>query len=184
MTDRNFPKTRPVIFQSGTRALISLSQIDMNTLLTSELARVLARIGRGLRYHTRAARESLPITQSESELLRLLDRRPGIRVHDAAAELGIASNSVSTLVRQLARAGLLERTVDPLDGRAACLRLTSAASEWVTELGNAREHSIDRALMTLDQHDRDQLEAAIPAMKRLAKAISTPSMEPGQSPTS
>jgi len=140
--------------------------------LTSELARVLSRIGRGLRYHTRAAREALDITQSEGELLRLLDRRPGIRVHDAATELGIASNSVSTLVKQLARADLLERTVDPQDGRAACLRLTPSASEWVTQLGNAREQTIDHALATLDDTDRKQLEAAIPAMKRLAKAIS------------
>ena len=140
--------------------------------LTSELAKVLSRIGRGLRYHTRAAREALDITQSEAELLRLLDRRPGIRVHDAATELGIASNSVSTLVKQLAREGLLERTVDPQDGRAACLRLTSSASEWVTQLGNAREQTIDHALASLDQNDLEQLEAALPAMKRLAKAIS------------
>ncbi|MBV9580948.1 MAG: MarR family transcriptional regulator [Chloroflexi bacterium] len=140
--------------------------------LTSELARVLSRIGRGLRYHTRAEREALDITQSEGELLRLLDRRPGIRVHDAASELGIASNSVSTLVKQLARAGLLERTVDPQDGRAACLRLSPSGSEWVTQLGNAREQTIDHALASLDLTDREQLEAAIPAMKRLAKAIS------------
>ena len=143
--------------------------------LTVDLAKVLSRIGRGLRYHTRAAREALDITQSEGELLRLVDRRPGLRVQDAATELGIASNSVSTLVRQLTRAGLLERSAHPLDGRAACLRLTPSASEWVTQLGNAREQTIDRALAALDEQDRLQLEAAIPAMKRLAKAISTSS---------
>jgi DNA-binding MarR family transcriptional regulator len=139
--------------------------------LTAELARVFARIGRGLRYRTRHARAALDITHSEGELLRLVDRRPGIRVSDAALELGIASNSVSTLVKQLNRAGLLERTHDPLDGRAACLRLTPLAQEWVTQLGNAREQAIDRALATLDQHDRQMLELAIPAMNRLARAI-------------
>src|SRR3954451_24766059 len=121
--------------------------------LTAELARVLGRIGRGLRYHTRAEREALDLTHSEGELLRLLDRRPGIRVHDAAAELGIASNSVSTLVKQLARAGLLERTPDPQDGRAACLRLTPLAEEWTTQLGNAREQTLERALAALDETD-------------------------------
>jgi DNA-binding MarR family transcriptional regulator len=140
--------------------------------LTGELARVLSRIGRGLRYRTRAAREALEMTHSESELLRLLDRQPGIRVHDAALELGIASNSVSTLVKQLTRAGLLERTADPLDGRAACLRLTPSAQEWVTQVGNAREEAITRALHSLDDTDRDLIEAAVPALKRFAKAIS------------
>ena len=111
------------------------------------------------------------MTHSESELLRLLDRKPGIRVHDAALELGIASNSVSTLVKQLTRAGLLERTADPLDGRAACLHLTPSAREWVTQVGNAREEAITRALQSLDETDRDQIEAAVPALKRFAKAI-------------
>jgi DNA-binding MarR family transcriptional regulator len=154
---------------------------DTNTsTLTAELTRVLGRIGRGLRYHTRAQRESLPITQSESELLRLLDRRPGIRVHDAASELGIASNSVSTLVKQLTRAGMLQRTADPQDGRAACLRLTPLAEEWLTQLGNAREQTLERALATLDDEDRRQLEQALPAMKRLSKAIATPAVEVGR----
>ena len=141
------------------------------TGLAVELAKVFARIGRGLRYRTRAARETLDITHSEGELLRLLDRRPGIRVHDAALELGVASNSVSTLVKQLNRAGLVARTADPLDGRAACLRLTPLAEEWVTRLGNAREQAIDRALASLDEADRGVIGNALPALRRFAKAM-------------
>ena len=139
--------------------------------LTAELARLLSRIGRGLRYRTRAEREALELTQSEVELLRLLDRQPGIRVHDAALELGVASNSVSTLVKGLTRGGLIERTVDPLDGRAACLRLTTQADQWVTQLGNAREEAIARALLSLDDADRVAIEAAVPALKRFARSI-------------
>ncbi len=143
--------------------------------LAAELAKVLSRVGRGLRYHTRAARETLDVTQSEGELLRLLEHKPGLRVQDAALELGIASNSVSTLIKQLARAGLIERTADPLDGRAACLRLTPLALDWVRQVGNAREQVIERALASLDESDRALLEAAVPAMKRLARAISAKS---------
>ena len=146
--------------------------MTMAVSLAADLANVFARIGRGLRYRTRAAHEALQITHSEGELLRLLDRRPGIRVNDAADDLGIASNSVSTLVKQLSRAGLVERAADPLDGRAAHLRLSPLAQEWVTQVGNAREQALDRALAALDPADRQTLEAAIPTMKRLAKAIS------------
>jgi DNA-binding MarR family transcriptional regulator len=152
----------------------ALTDPPQTASLTAELARVLARIGRGLRYRTRAAREALDITHSESELLRLLDRHPGIRVHDAALELGVASNSVSTLVKQLNRAGLIERSSDPLDGRAACLRLTPQAEAWVRQLGNAREEAIARALLALEEPDRALIEAAIPALKHLGRAISTP----------
>jgi DNA-binding MarR family transcriptional regulator len=160
--------------------LISLSQIDMSMALTdtapaaalsTDLAKVLARIGRGLRYRTRAVREALDITHSEGELLRLLERRPGIRVQDAAIELGIASNSVSTLVKQLTRTGLAQRSSDPLDGRAACLWLTPLSQEWVTRVGSAREQAIDRALDTLDDSERAALQAAVPAMVHLSKAV-------------
>jgi DNA-binding MarR family transcriptional regulator len=139
--------------------------------LAPELAKVLARIGRKLRYRTRAAREALDVTHSESELLRLLARRPGIRVHEAALELGVASNSVSTLVKQLSRAELIERSTDPADGRAACLQLTPQAEAWVTRVGNAREEVIDRALASLAAEDRLALQAALPALGRFARAI-------------
>jgi DNA-binding MarR family transcriptional regulator len=144
------------------------------SLLTTELNNVLARIGRGLRYRTRAVRDALEVTHSEADLLRLLDRRPGLRVQDAALELGVASNSVSTLVKQLTRTGLVQRVSDPLDGRAAHLWLTPLAEEWVIRLGNAREAAIGRALESLDGADRAVIEAAVPAMARLARAIKNP----------
>jgi DNA-binding MarR family transcriptional regulator len=139
--------------------------------LPAQLADVLARIGRGLRYRTRAAREALDVTNSEADLLRLLGRKPGIRVQDAALELGIASNSVSTLVKQLSRAGLLTRCADPADGRVAQLRLTQQAEAWVTQVGSAREEALGKALDSLDPEDRELLAAAVPAMKRLSKML-------------
>ena len=139
--------------------------------LKSELARVLARIGRGLRYRTRAAREALEVTHSEADLLRLVGRQPGIRVQDAAVELGVAPNSVSTLVTQLTRSGLVQRVSDPLDGRAAHLWLTPQSEAWVSRLGSAREAAIDRALVSLDDVDRAAIQAALPALARLAEAI-------------
>jgi DNA-binding MarR family transcriptional regulator len=146
--------------------------------LTTELARVVARLGRGLRYRTRAAREAIEVTQAEADLLRLLDRHPGIRVQDAAVDLGVASNSVSTLVKQLTRSGLVQRASDPLDGRAAHLWLTPLAEEWVTRVENAREAAIGRALESLDNADRAAIDAAMPAMGRLAKAVKSPGSSP------
>ena len=150
---------------------MAVSDAAPQVALTVELAKVLARIGRGLRYRTRAVREALDITQSEGELLRLLERRPGIRVQDAAIELGIASNSVSTLVKQLTRGGLVQRASDPLDGRAACLWLTPLSQDWVTRIGSAREEALARALDSLDEPERKALEAAVPAMVHLSKVI-------------
>jgi len=150
---------------------MAITDAAPQTALPAELAKVLARIGRGLRYRTRAAREALDITHSEGELLRLLERRPGIRVQDAATELGIASNSVSTLVTQLTRNGLVQRASDPLDGRAACLWLTALSQDWVARIGSAREEALAKALDSLGEAERKALEAAVPAMVHLSKAI-------------
>jgi DNA-binding MarR family transcriptional regulator len=135
------------------------------------LAKVFGRISRALRYRTRAAHAALGVTDSEAELLRLLKRRPGLRVQDAAAELGVASNSVSTLVTQLTRAGLVDRTADPLDGRAALLRLTPQAESWLAGLKSTREDAVARALATLDEHERAMLETAVPGLTSLANAL-------------
>jgi DNA-binding MarR family transcriptional regulator len=137
----------------------------------ARLAKAVGRVSRSLRYRTRAARAALGVTDSEAELLRLVRRQPGLRVHDAASELGIASNSVSTLVKQLTRQGLIERSSDPLDGRAACLRLTPEASAWLAQVGSAREAAITRALESLTSAERESLEAAMPALMRLAEVV-------------
>ena len=50
-----------------------------------------------------------PLPTAQSELLRLVAARPGISVAEAARELRLAPNTVSTLVGRLADQGLLSR---------------------------------------------------------------------------
>jgi DNA-binding MarR family transcriptional regulator len=138
------------------------------------LTKAFGRINRALRYRTRAAHQALGVTDSESELLRVIRRRPGLRVQDAAAELGVASNSVSTLVKQLTRAGLIQRTADPIDARAACLRLSAAAEEWLKEMGSTREEAVTRGLASLDDAERRSVEEALPALRKLAERLLQP----------
>ncbi len=135
------------------------------------LSKAFGRISRALRYRTRAAHQALGVTDSESELLRLLRRQPGLRVQDAASELGIASNSVSTLVKGLTRLNMVQRGADPLDGRAAQLRLTPLAEAWLKQVGSTREDAVARALNNLDSADQHAIEAATPALRRLAEKL-------------
>jgi DNA-binding MarR family transcriptional regulator len=164
----------PRIAGRKSAVLIYLSVIDMSVAAeptAALLAKILGRSNRALRYRTRAAHEALGLTDSEAELLRLLRRKPGLRVQDAALELGVASNSVSTLVKQLTRAGLVARTTDPLDARAAQLRITPEAESWLAGLRSTREDAVARALAMLDQRDRATVEEAVPALTRLSQAL-------------
>ncbi|GGT82584.1 ABC transporter permease [Streptomyces coeruleorubidus] len=100
---------------------------------------------------------------AEVELLRLVVTRPGIGVSDAAKDLGLAANSVSTLVNQLVGAGYLVRETDPADRRAARLLPTPAAGTRLREWRRRRADLVRRHVSRLDEADRQALHAAIPA---------------------
>ncbi|MFV2113543.1 MarR family winged helix-turn-helix transcriptional regulator [Micromonospora sp. LOL_025] len=114
----------------------------------------------------RAGRTALP--DAQVEVLRLVQRRPGTGVREAAERLGTAPNTISTLVGELTAAGLLRRERDPADRRTARLELTDAARERMAAYGRHRRDLLDAALAELDGPDREALLAAAPALRRLA----------------
>jgi DNA-binding MarR family transcriptional regulator len=111
------------------------------------------------------------LSNAQVELVRLVRRRPGISVAEAADELGLAANTVSTLVRQLTEAGLLRRTADADDRRIARLRLTAPAQRRVEQWRDRRAGLVAEAMAALTAADRRALERAIPVIAKLASAI-------------
>ena len=78
-----------------------------------ELADALVGVQRLIRRRLRGQMPDPRLRGAEVELLRLVVARPGIGISDAAKDLGLAANSVSTLVNQLAKVGYLVRETDP-----------------------------------------------------------------------
>ena len=105
---------------------------------------------------------------AEVELLRLVVSRPGVGISDAAKELHLAGNSVSTLVNQLSRQGYLVRETDPADRRAARLMPTPAAEARLSEWRKRRAELVRGGLSRLHETDREALRAAVPALRELA----------------
>ncbi|MFE9442352.1 MarR family winged helix-turn-helix transcriptional regulator [Streptomyces sp. NPDC006602] len=133
-----------------------------------ELADALVGVQRLIRRRLRRDMPDPRLRGAEVELLRLVVDRPGIGISDAAKELWLASNSVSTLVNQLSRQGYLERETDPADRRAARLLPTPAAEARLSEWRKRRADLVRRQVSRLDAADRDALHAAIPALRKLA----------------
>jgi DNA-binding MarR family transcriptional regulator len=111
------------------------------------------------------------LSNAQVELVRLVRRRPGVSVAEAADELGLAANTVSTLVRQLTEAGLLRRTADADDRRIARLRLTAPAQRRVEQWRDRRAGLVAEAMTALSAADRRALERAIPVIAKLAGAV-------------
>lgn len=133
-----------------------------------ELADALVGVQRLIRRRLRREMPAPQLRGAEVELLRLVVDRPGIGISDAAKELYLASNSVSTLVNQLARQGYLTRETDPADRRAARLTPTPAAEARLSEWRKRRADLVRHQVARLDEADLETLAAAIPALRRLA----------------
>lgn len=136
----------------------------------------MARIGavrRAVRRAVGGAATAVPLTGAQSELMRLVRRRPGISVAEAAGELSLAANTVSTLVGQLMDAEVLERRADPADRRIARLRLTPEASRRVSAWRDRRAAVVGAAIDELTGADRAAIEAALPAFARLSELLET-----------
>lgn len=130
----------------------------MNTLIdpVTEVFRVVGRFRRQLRRSAGRGFDSSRLTESQSELLWLVGRQPGISVSAAAAELGLVPNTASTLVSKLVAKGLLVRTVGENDRRVGQLRLAGAAQQIVDASRAARRALLAEVLTELDD---DQIEA-------------------------
>ncbi|OKI50276.1 MarR family winged helix-turn-helix transcriptional regulator [Micromonospora sp. CB01531] len=135
--------------------------------LVGELHRLLRRSAAG-----RANREVLP--EAQVELLLLVRAEPGISGKEAARRLGTAPNTVSTLVRDLADAGLLTRDRDPADRRVVRLRLTDAAQARMVDHAAHRSALLTEALAGLDPAARDAVLGAVPHLDALLTRLRRP----------
>lgn len=126
------------------------------TDVAGELFGVVGRFRRQLRRSAGRGFDSSRLSESQSELLWLVGRRPGISVSAAATELGLVPNTASTLVTKLVSGGLLLRTAGDTDRRVCQLRLAEPAQQIVDASRATR-----RALLSevIDELDDDQIES-------------------------
>jgi DNA-binding MarR family transcriptional regulator len=145
---------------------------DVSTpVLAARLMGAIQRVRRTTRRAVRRAFPAPPLPSNQVELLLAVAEAPGIGVSDAAGALGLAANTVSTLVGQLEAAGLLQRQRVGPDRRAVQLTLSDAAADRLAAWRRRRTDLVAAALTELSDADRERLAAAVPALERLADAM-------------
>lgn len=145
--------------------------MQTRTDLVTEVFAVVGRFRRQLRRSAGRGFDTEGLSESQSELLRLVGRRPGISVSEAAAELGLVANTASTLVSRLTAAGLLERETDPTDRRVGRLRLTTSAQHIADTSRSARRAVISEVLDELDDTEIASLTAGLEILTRLTRKL-------------
>ncbi len=139
--------------------------------ISDDLLDAIAALRRQLR---RSAGRPWPVeelTAAQIELLRVVRRRPAVSVAEAAEELGVAANTVSTLVGQLTSLGLLTRAKDGSDRRVARLSLTESALARVESWRDRRAGAVGDALGRLSAEDQDALSRASAVLRRLTDEV-------------
>jgi DNA-binding MarR family transcriptional regulator len=144
--------------------------VDSRTDLTGVLFSTVGRFRRQVR---RSAGRSFAagLTESQAELLRLVGRRPGISVSAAAAELGLAANTASTLVSRLVADDLLVRTPDQADRRVGRLHLTEPAQRLADASRAARRAALAEVLDQLDDHEIATLTAGMEVLTKMTQLL-------------
>jgi DNA-binding MarR family transcriptional regulator len=137
----------------------------------AELMVAMGAVRRVARRAVRTTAHADPLPPARSELLRLAARRPGIGVAEAAAEMHLAPNSVSTMVSKLTEDGLLTRGRVASDGRSVRLTVTEAGAARVDQWRDIRADLAGRAFGRLTPADRQAIAAAVPALTRLAEQM-------------
>jgi DNA-binding MarR family transcriptional regulator len=140
--------------------------------LADDLRATMASIRRSGRRVAARPVELSALTGAQLDLVRLVRRRPGVSVTDAADELGLAGNTVSTLVRQLTDAGMLIRRADASDRRMARLELTAEMERTVGALRDRRVAVLSAGMAALSPADQARLADAVDVLQALAATLS------------
>lgn len=145
----------------------------MSTLIdpVNELSRVVGRFRRQLRRTAGRGFDSERLTESQSELLWLVARRPGISVSAAAAELGLVANTASTLVSKLVAKGYLVRTADESDRRVGQLSLAGAAQQVVDTSRAARRELLTDVLGELGDDQIEDLTKGLAVLDTMTRRL-------------
>lgn len=108
------------------------------------------------------------VTTAQAAALAVIHEQPGVSQRGLARALHQTEPSITTLVRRLIAAGLVDRTVDPSDGRTRALALTNGGAAALT--------SVDAAFAVINGHidsllTGDEVRHVADALRRLSATV-------------
>ena len=133
------------------------------------LRRAIAQLYRRLRVTD--ASTAAGLTPARVSALLNVDRHGPLRLGELAANEGLNPTMLSRMVGDLVEMGLLERTPDPTDRRAAWVGTTAEGRALAQAMRRERTAAVEVALGKLADADRRRIETALPALERLLEAL-------------
>jgi DNA-binding MarR family transcriptional regulator len=141
--------------------------LDQDT--ASRLRIAIGRLSRRLR--TTAAGSAAGLTPTRISVLLTVVRDGPLRLSALAEAETLNPTMLSRVIADLVDAGLLERTSDDGDRRAAWVQATDAGHQLARRMRRERTDAVNEAMDGLTAEDRRVLERALPALERLAEGL-------------
>lgn len=135
--------------------------------LPARLRAVIGKLSRRLR-PTVAGSDLSP---SQISILLTVDRHGPMRLTELAAIESINPTMLSRITGRLAERGLITRTPDSVDRRAALVESTAAGRRMRKRIIRERTAALQARLQELSAQEREALEAALPALEHLVELI-------------
>ena len=135
----------------------------------TRLRAAVGRLSRRLRA-TAAAREA-GLTPTKMSVLLAVVRDGPVGLSALAEAEGINPTMLSRVVAGLAERGLLERSSDTGDRRAAWVSATAKGRRLAERMRRERTDAVNGALSALPAKERQQIEAALPGLEALAELL-------------
>jgi DNA-binding MarR family transcriptional regulator len=142
------------------------------TLSNDTATRLRAAIGRlSRRLRPTEAARSAGLTPTRLAVLLTVNRRGPMRLSELAESEGINPTMLSRVTAELVNAGLLARSSDEEDRRAAWVTATAHGKRLAERIRRERTDAVKVALDGLSEGDRRRLERALPALEQLAEEL-------------
>ena len=139
--------------------------------MAADVFRVVGKFRRQLRRSVGRGLDTARLTESQSELLWLVGRRPGISVSTAAAELGLAANTASTLVSKLVSGGFLTRSISAADRRVCELALAEPTQQIVDASRAARRALLSEVIGELKDDQIGSLAKGLEVLDTMTRLL-------------
>ncbi len=141
--------------------------LDLDT--ANRLRVAIGRLSRRLR--TTAAGAAAGLTPTRISVLLTLVREGPVRLSSLAAAESLNPTMLSRVVADLVDGGLVARTSDDGDRRAAWVQATDEGERLAKRMRRERTDAVNEALEGLEMQERRQLVDALPALEALAEHL-------------
>jgi DNA-binding MarR family transcriptional regulator len=139
------------------------ARTEPDTELAADLRLAVGRLARRLRQVQLGG-----LSSSQVSALSAVERLGPVRLGDLAAFEGVTGPTLTKIVNHLESIGLVARTADATDRRAARVTLTAEGRERLGRIRSDRDAFLEHRLRDLDPDDRAALAAALPVLRGLA----------------